>query len=114
MQQESTLVLQHLLKPMLAPFPAGNGLAFMSGRVSYTLGLVGPCVPTNTACSSSLVAYHLAARGILAGDCAMATASGVNAQLVPTAATSAMTQVRHGEGCCVGIVTIVERQQSRY
>lgn len=73
--------------------PAGNGLAFMSGRVSYTLGLVGPCVPTNTACSSSLVAYHLAAQGILHGDCSMATASGVNALLVPTAATSAMTQV---------------------
>jgi acyl transferase domain-containing protein len=36
----------------------------MSGRVSYSLGLVGPCVPTNTACSSSLVAYHLAARSI--------------------------------------------------
>jgi acyl transferase domain-containing protein len=36
----------------------------MSGRVSYSLGLVGPCVPTNTACSSSLVAWHLASRGI--------------------------------------------------
>lgn len=36
----------------------------MSGRVSYSLGLVGPCVPTNTACSSSLVAWHLAARGV--------------------------------------------------
>ena len=65
----------------------------MSGRVSYTFGFVGPCVPTNTACSSSLVAYHLAARGIAAGDCALATASGVNALLVPGAATAAMTQV---------------------
>ena len=52
------------LAPLPAPAPAGNGLAFMAGRVSYTLGLVGPCMPTNTACSSSLVAYHLAARSI--------------------------------------------------
>lgn len=50
--------------PTQSPHCAGNGLAFMAGRVSYTLGLVGPCVPTNTACSSSLVAYHLAARSI--------------------------------------------------
>jgi acyl transferase domain-containing protein len=71
----------------------GNGLAFMSGRVSYAFGFVGPCVPTNTACSSSLVAFHLAAQGIARGDCDSATASGVNALLVPRAATSAMTQV---------------------
>ena len=71
----------------------GNGLAFMSGRVSYSFGCVGPCVPTNTACSSSLVAYHLAAQGIAGGDCTVATASGVNAVLVPAAATAAMTQV---------------------
>ena len=75
------------------PVFVGNGLAFMAGRVSYSLGLIGPCVPTNTACSSSLVAYHLAARGIQQGDCGLATASGVNALLVPTAATAAMTQV---------------------
>lgn len=74
----------------------GNGLAFMSGRISYTFGFTGPCVPTNTACSSSLVAYHLAARGIVDGDCRLATASGVNALLVPAAATAAMTQVQGG------------------
>lgn len=79
--------------PAGAYMVTGNGLAFMSGRVSYTLGLIGPCVPTNTACSSSLVAYHLAAKGILLGDCTLATASGVNSLLIPTAASAAMTQV---------------------
>jgi acyl transferase domain-containing protein len=79
--------------PSTAYTVTGNGLAFMSGRVSYTFGLIGPCIPTNTACSSSLVAYHLAARGIADGDCSMATASGVNALLDPAAASAAMTAV---------------------
>lgn len=72
----------------------GNGLAFLAGRVSYTFGLTGPCVPTNTACSSSLVAAHLASTSISHGDCHMATASGVNAILVPEAGFAAVTQVR--------------------
>ena len=71
----------------------GNGLAFMTGRVSYALGLVGPCVPTNTACSSSLVALHLAMEGLRGADCALATAAGVNAILLPAAASAQMTQV---------------------
>ena len=72
----------------------GNGLAFLAGRVSYTFGLTGPCVPTNTACSSSLVAAHLASNCISDGDCHMATASGVNAILVPESGFAAVTQVR--------------------
>jgi hypothetical protein len=73
---------------------AGNGLAFMAGRLSYTFGLTGPCVPTNTACSSSLVAAHLAARALGARECAFAIAAGANAALLPLGATSAMTQVQ--------------------
>ena len=72
----------------------GNGLAFLAGRVSYTFGLTGPCVPTNTACSSSLVATHLASTSISQDDCHMATASGVNAILVPEGGFAAVTQVR--------------------
>lgn len=72
----------------------GNGLAFLAGRVSYTFGLTGPCVPTNTACSSSLVATHLASNSISHGDCRMATASGVNAILVAESGFAAVTQVR--------------------
>ena len=79
--------------PAGAYIVTGNGLAFMSGRVSYTFGFTGPCVPTNTACSSSLVAVHLASRSMLQRDCAVASASGVNALLVPSAASAAMTQV---------------------
>jgi NADPH:quinone reductase-like Zn-dependent oxidoreductase len=71
----------------------GNGLAFMAGRLSYTFGLTGPCVPTNTACSSSLVAAHLAAVAIRNSECSFAAAAGANAVLLPLGATAAMTQV---------------------
>ena len=53
----------------------------MLGRVSYALGLGGPCVSTDTACSSSLVAVHLAHRGLLNNEAPAALAAGVNAML---------------------------------
>ncbi|EGB03125.1 hypothetical protein AURANDRAFT_59676 [Aureococcus anophagefferens] len=37
-----------------------TSMAVASGRISYTLGLTGPCFPVDTACSASLVALHLA------------------------------------------------------
>ena len=67
----------------IAPLTAGNSLAFMVGRISYTFGLQGPCVSTDTACSSSLVAAHLAYRGLLDGETTGAVAGGSNLMLSP-------------------------------
>ena len=55
----------------------GIGTGFLSGRVSYTLGLEGPAVSIDTQCSTSLVALHLACRSLRAGDCALALAGGI-------------------------------------
>ena len=51
-------------------------LSVASGRVSFALGLVGPCLSADTACSSSLVAVHLAAVA-LSIECPSAMACGV-------------------------------------
>jgi acyl transferase domain-containing protein len=63
----------------------GTALNAAAGRISYTLGLHGPCVALDTACSSSLVAVHSACQSLRAGECHLALAGGVNVILSPDA-----------------------------
>jgi len=65
----------------------GTGSAFsaMVGRLSFVLGLQGPCVAIDTACSSSLVSIHLACQSLRNGECDLALAGGVNLILTPEA-----------------------------
>ncbi|MDQ2644866.1 MAG: polyketide synthase, partial [Myxococcota bacterium] len=63
----------------------GNALNAAAGRISFTLGLQGPCVAVDTACSSSLVAVHLACQSLRARESDLALAGGVNVVLLPEA-----------------------------
>ncbi|MDP4908740.1 MAG: amino acid adenylation domain-containing protein [Burkholderiaceae bacterium] len=64
-------------------FNTGTPLNGCAGRLSYVLGLQGPCMAVDTACSSSLTAIHLACTALRARECDISLAGGVNLTLSP-------------------------------
>eukprot|EP00966_Prymnesium_polylepis_P115802 2676907-Prymnesium_polylepis.1 len=81
---------------LLASSPAGASVysatgsshSVASGRLSYVLGLHGPCVSYDTACSAALVASHAAFRALQRDECVMGLAVGVNLMLSPVTGAS--------------------------
>ena len=95
-------------------YASTNALSIASGRVSFALGLQGPCASFETACSASLVAGHSAARALRHTECSAHLAAGVNLMLLQASsigmAVAGMTSVagrchtfdRRADGFCRG------------
>ena len=62
---------------------SGNAPSVASGRLSYFMGLQGPCMTIDTSCSASLVAIHLACQSLRLGESSLALAGGVNLICAP-------------------------------
>ena len=74
-------VLAHLDEVLPPGTMAGNLLNMIAARTSHHFDLRGPALTVDTACSASLVAVQLAARSLMAGECTLAIAGGVNLNL---------------------------------
>jgi acyl transferase domain-containing protein/acyl carrier protein len=71
-------------REQISPY-SGSGalLSPPAGRISYLLGLKGPCMSVDTACSSASLAIHLASQSLRNRECNLALAGGINALLSP-------------------------------
>jgi myxalamid-type polyketide synthase MxaE and MxaD len=82
-------------------YATGNELSFAPGRISYALGLRGPCAAIDTACSSSLVAVHQACQSLRAGECELALAGGVSLVITPELSVAlSKAHVMSADGLC--------------
>jgi acyl transferase domain-containing protein len=76
----------------------GSSASIAAGRLSYTLGLHGPCASYDTACSAALVAGHAGLRALQLGECAVGVVVGVTLMLAPgvgaSFAVAGMTSAR--------------------
>jgi acyl transferase domain-containing protein len=66
-----------------------DNVSVAAGRLSFVLGLQGPCSSVDTACSSALVAVHGAAHAVCSGESAVMLALAVSLKLAPHGAVGA-------------------------
>ena len=66
----------------------GSAHSIASGRLSYELGLHGPCVSYDTSCSAALAACHGGLHALQLGECTQSFVAAVHLMLLPGTAMS--------------------------
>jgi hypothetical protein len=96
---------------LLATAPAGGSAyaatcaatAIAAGRLSYALGLHGPCAAYDTSCSAALTACHAGLRALQIEECTAGLVIGVALMLTPDVSTPRLKP----ESCSVGAEPLV-------
>jgi acyl transferase domain-containing protein/NAD(P)-dependent dehydrogenase (short-subunit alcohol dehydrogenase family)/acyl carrier protein len=78
----------------------GKTLSVAAGRISYSLGLCGPCSAVDTACSSSLVALHNARRALQLGECEIAIVASDGVLTASSSIACAVAGMTSSDGKC--------------
>ena len=80
----------------------GDSISAAAGRISFTLGLHGPCLTIDTACSSALAALDGASTAVAVNGSSMAVSLAVSLKLVPagTLLTAAAGMLSISGRCC--------------
>ena len=79
----------------------GDNVSAAAGRLSFVLGLQGPCASVDTACASALVAMHSGSNAAHGGECAHALALAASLKLVPHGTLgAAMAGMLSADGRC--------------
>lgn len=74
--------LDRLESAYLYQVEISNDKDYLATSAGYKLNLQGPCVTVQSACSTSLVAIHMACKSLLDGECDMALAGSVSANVL--------------------------------
>ncbi len=61
----------------------GNSYSVLAGRISYLLGLNGPCMTIDTACSTSMVCLNQALQALRQGSTGLAFVGAINLMISP-------------------------------
>jgi len=61
----------------------GDNVSVAAGRLSFVLGMQGPCSSIDTACASGVAALHGAGHAVRAGECSRAVTLAVSLKLMP-------------------------------
>jgi len=88
--QGATTYLSHHVEPtldtdgtaQLYQIEISNDKDYIATSAGYKLNLQGPCVSVQTACSTSLVAVHMACKSLQSGECDMALAGSISANVL--------------------------------
>jgi len=84
----------------------GDNVSAAAGRISFCLGLQGPCASIDTACSSALVAVHQGGNAVLKGECGAIRSEEIKASGLTLAVSLKLTPHANIGAASAGMLSV--------